>query len=136
MKKKLRSGSGELLGFTMSALALLSITTLIIGCCLLHSALNYMDEVGRVIGRDVVVCESKSEAEKLAQKEAERALSNVKYLSNISTSVEYAPGSENKWKKGNLVYITVSATVHSTTPLTSGPHVVYTLMMIERGKSD
>lgn len=152
-KKRWQRGASSL-AFAFTSVFLTLLLLLSVGCLILFHSYQIMDETVIRIGRDLVVCESMENAQKLADKEAKEMLDNYFVLSDATAHVTYtfvsASGStgstgttgtagtaatgnsQNGWVRGNFITVSVSAKVHSTTPFTSGYRNSQTVMMIER----
>lgn len=151
-KKKWRRGASSL-AFAFTSVFLTLLLLLSVGCLILFHSYQIMDETVIQIGRDLVVCQSMEEAQKLADKEAKEMLNDYFVLSDATAHVSYTfvstsdstgstgttgtagGSSQSNWVRGNFITISVSAKVHSTTPFTSGYRNSQTVMMIERNGS-
>lgn len=137
LKKKIRKGSGGMLEYVVSVIALCYMIILICGIMALQIARNDIEDAAGIISRDIVVCTSLEEAQETAQQEAQALLLDSYFVDveSVEASVYYAPGSAQEWAKGNYVYVSISAYVTSTEPVTSGTKYATSLAMIERGSS-
>ena len=132
-RKWIKSGAGEFIGFSFSALILTSILIIIIGAVTLQDALQYMNAVNRQLARDIIVCEDLEDAQKTAQSNAEAYMKNKPSIRSVKTEVCYVPGTEEEeWKKGNFVNITLTCRITSISPFTTGVYDSMVMMMIER----
>ena len=68
--------------------------------------------------------------------EAKKLMPKTPVVRNVKAYVQYAPGSEKKWKKGNYLFVTVSVRLRSGLPAVSGTHENSTMTMIEHIKDD
>ncbi len=135
---KWRKGAGTFIGYTIAAIGLTYFLILIIGFSILNNAYEGMEDAAFLIGRDVVTCESLEEAQEKAQDEAKTLLGHYGCLKkdSIIAYVEYAPGSEEKWMKGNFIKIYLEAKVKTNEPITSGTKSCSSMFMIERNSND
>ena len=137
MKKKKvdwKKGSGEFIGFTISCVFLSLFLALIIGVTILNNTGEVMENAVSEIGREIVVCESLEEARSQAQSMAEQVLGPYDSIraETIEADVDYAPGSDTEWKKGNFIKVFLSAELVSSSPATSGVKEVSAMLMIEK----
>lgn len=128
--------AGEMLSWAFSLVGMLFLMMIVIGCIVLDHHLQDLDTVSQRIARDVVVCNSLTEAQKQAEMEAKKLMPKTPVVRNVKAYVQYAPGSEKKWKKGNYLFVTVSVRLRSGLPAVSGTHENSTMTMIEHIKDD
>ena len=133
-KRKLQKGSGEFIGFSISMVGLCSFLVFFIGFYLFFQTTLAMENAANLVGRDVVVCESLEEAEELAQDGAETLLSGYQGLENIRAYVDYTPGSDEEWKKGNFITVTIMADMTFSVPMVDSTKTVTNVVMIERSE--
>ena len=136
MKRKInfKKGAGEIIAFTVSAVILTSFLLLMIGMFSMDQSIKTMDEVAGTVARDIVVCENLEQAEKKCEKNAKKYLKYEHNLSNIKTDVKFTDGFPKLWTRGNFVTITITADIHTASPVTNIKHAkTSTIAMIERG---
>ena len=133
-----KKGAGEFIGFTIASIGLLSFLIMILGVSLLNNTSEIMENAVSEIGRQVVTCDSIEEARADAQTIAEYIFKDNHTITpgTVKTEIEFAPGSDQEWKKGNFINIYLSAELVSTTPATSGVKEVSALLMIENDGED
>lgn len=136
MYKWMKKGTGEILGFTLSMGFLLPLIFVMMGTLSLYTSLRMVDFASQSAARAAIVCEDKSSAERAAASKASKVLSSLPAIGAVNASVDYVPGSRNKWEKGSFVYVTVTAHVHSSVPTLSGNKRGITMMMVERKSQD
>ena len=136
MYKWMRKGTGEIMGFMLSMGFLLPLIFIMMGTMSLYTSLRMVDFASQSAARAAIVCEDKSSAERAAASKASRVLASLPAISSVNASVDYAPGSRQKWEKGSFVYVTVTAHVRSSVPSLSGNKRGITMMMVERKSQD
>lgn len=139
MKHKLK-GSGEFIGWTVAVTGLTSFVILLVGLFFLCRGVSQMENAVDTISRDIVVCDSLSDARTLAQEKAEKQMADfdsVIKAGTVKAEVVYSPGSRQEWKKGNYVTVILSADMDCRVPVISGVRETSAMVMIERdGKKD
>ena len=131
---RLKKGAGGMLEYTVSIIGLAYMVILLSGLMALQISRNDIEDAANLISRDVIVCGSLEEAQELAEKEAKVLLLDSYFVDveSVEASVSFVPGSGTEWEKGNYVYVSISAHVSSTEPLTSGTKYATAMAMIER----
>ena len=127
-----KKGEGEFVGFAIGLVTMMSVFFIMVGCLMLHRNVQAMEDATQIICRDLVVCESKKEAQKLATEEAKKYFKSYKSISHAVATVTYSANSEAAWKKGNFIVLTIGADIKTIDPFTSGRRSTSVEMMIER----
>lgn len=131
-----RKGAGEFIAYAVTISLLCYLLIIIIGFVILSNATGNIENAVTEISRNVIVCDSLTDAQTMAQ---EQAVQYLGQFSNIDTNsivaeVGYAAGADAEWKKGGFVEVTISAYVNTCEPFTSGTKSSSTLMMIENSE--
>lgn len=129
-----KEGAGEFIGFTVSVVFLMSFLLLIFGMFMQYRAMGDLDSAVMTISHDIVSCESLEEAQDMAEEEMTWLLGDTKYMpaSRMQIRVGYASGSDQEWRKGNFITVSLSAYMNSYDPITKGTREVSAMAMIER----
>ena len=133
-KSRWKQGGGEFLGYTVSVVLMCELFLLLVSFSLYQDAAMSLENAVAVISRDIVSCESLAEARERARRDARACLGEPAALpkDGIKVSVDYAPGSETEWKKGNYLTVCLTGEIVTYEPFTSGERKVSSLVMIER----
>ena len=83
-KTSLMNGTGTFLEFSIAAVMLTFVLLIIISIFMKRYAIENFDLYTNQIARDIVVCESLNEAQKLAQKEADEFFSRTNNIDRDS----------------------------------------------------
>ena len=131
--KKWKTGMGEFVGFTVSVACLLYIFVIFIGFAILQNGITSIEDATTMIEREIVVQESKEEAEELAEKQAKKMLSSCHNIpqNSIRTKINYAGGCKS-WQKGQFGILRLRAKVKTMDPFTTKTYESHVLFMIER----
>lgn len=134
MRKKLRRGGGEFIGFAIGMIGLCTLILMLLGVFQLCMASSQLENAANLISRDIVSEESLDDARAKAQTDAENLLGGYQAVDSgsINTEVEYAPGSDREWKKGNYIKLFITVKLNCRNPIVSGKKTVSALVMIER----
>lgn len=133
-KISLISGTGTFLEFSITAVMLTFVLLIIISIFMKRYAIENFDLYTNQIARDIVVCESLDEAQKLAQKEADEFFSRTNNIDrdSIIIEVEYTVGSPEEWKKGNYITVDIRGKICSLGMFISNDYSSSIIMMIEK----
>jgi len=136
MKRKIRErarrGSGEFIGFSISIIFLLYLFLLVLSFTIYEISSQKIQNVSREVARDAIVCQSLEEARNVVNLEAKTYLGPNKN----STKVNYSEDVEEKWVKGGLIDVEISATIKTYEPITTKRVHSITTIMIERTEED
>ena len=128
MKRKIRErarrGSGEFIGFSISIIFLLYLFLLVLSFTIYEISSQKIQNVSREVARDGIVCQSLEEAR------------NVVNIKKVRTKVNYSEDVEEKWVKGGLIDVEISATIKTYEPITTKRVHSITTIMIERTEED
>lgn len=131
INKNKNKGTGTFIGYVISITVLIGILIIVLSITILNMTYRRMDFALQTIGRDVVVCESYAEAERLMNEEINEKLKTNSVLKSIKGEITYLSPAETEWKKGVLIMITLTADVKTYSPFTSGTKKSYITVMIE-----
>ena len=133
MRNKLRRGGGEFIGFAIGMIGLCTLILMLLGMFQLCMASSQLENAANLISRDIVSEESLNDARTKAQADADKLLGGYQSIdsSSINTEVEYAPGSDREWKKGNYIKLFITVKLNCKNPIVSGKKTVSALVMIE-----
>lgn len=129
-----KKGGGTFLEFSITAVFLTSILIMIVNIFIRRYAIENFELYTTQISRDIVVCSSLDEAQTKAEKEAENLFkdnSNIDY-STLTVEVEYALGSEERWKKGNYIVLTITGDVTGHSDYLPTKYESSNMVMIEK----
>lgn len=134
MKKHLRKGGGELLGFSIGLVLFLWILSFFVGLIITENALNDMEYAVIMASRKAIVCDSMDNAKEESGKIVQEIMARNHAVSNIQVDIRYTPGSEQEWKKGNYIDVAVLGEIHTSNPLLNDyRHVKETIMIEHHG---
>lgn len=150
LKKFLKQGSGEILGFLWVSPCIIFILVLLVSVVQLGSIKERLEYTAYLACRQAVVASDTDkdkdyldDAKKAAKKTAEEDLakSGLKYEAGsvkVKLKIVGTDKSEKggKWEKGNYVQCTVSVKVKAVTPFLSGRKSANIVMMIEKPASE
>lgn len=140
MRKKItdriRKGSGEFIGFSISIVFLLYLFLLVFSFTIYEISSQRIQNVSREVARDAIVCESFEEAKNVVDLEAKTYLNQNKNIKRVRTKVNYSEDVEEKLVKGGLIDVEISATIKTYEPLTTRRVHSVTTIMIERTEED
>lgn len=131
VKKKLRSGAGEFIGFTVGVVMLMYFLSFFLGLVILQNAMNDMNYAAIQASRSTVVCSDMSEATQKAQGIAEGILSRNASISNPRVTIRYTAGSDEDWTRGSYIDVIVSGRVDTISPLVPENMFASETVMIE-----
>ena len=95
-----------------------------------------IQNVSREVARDAIVCQSLEEARNVVNLEAKTYLWPNKNIKKVRTKVNYSEDLEEKWVKGGLIDVEISATIKTYEPITTKRVHSITTIMIERTEED
>lgn len=135
MHKKLRKGGGELVGYCVSIICIIQIIALIIGFVQFGNVKTRVNNAVLVAGRNIAVCETKTEAEEVAYNTVYNLLRESRLIDTdtLNVTVEYYNNEDIRWQKGNYVVIKIEVWNKNTSlSLLNGAFRTQELVMIER----
>ena len=136
MKRKIRErarrGSGEFIGFSISIIFLLYLFLLVLSFTIYEISSQKIQNVSREVARDAIVCQSLEEARNVVNLEAKTYLGPNKNIKKVN----YSEDVEEKWVKGGLIDVEISATIKTYEPITTKRVHSITTIMIERTEED
>lgn len=129
-----KKASGEVIGFTIGLLFLLSFFSQMIGVFIYSAHKEELNDAVMRIGRSLVTEESIEDAQKKAEEVMNAYMVDREYmpLDEMSIFVDYSPGSKKEWTKGNFITVSMAAHIKSGCLMTPGTTIVSTMVMIER----
>lgn len=127
----LKRGSGTFLEFSITAVMLTSILLMIVNLFIKRYAIEDFELVANQISRDIVVCSSIEQAKEKADKEAQSLADMVSHVNYLETEVNFAPGSDEEWKKGNYILIKLKGVIAGYSRFVPSEYVTERLVMIE-----
>ena len=104
-------------------------------CCIEYFRnIQEADQALSYISREIAICESLSDANEKAEEILNAYFhgSDTMPKDEIKISVDYTPGSDQEWKKGNYITIVLSIKIQNTDPFSSGIRETSNMVMIER----
>ena len=134
VKNKLESGVGEFMAFQMCVILLMFIYLIILATAGYDNSLTVLEESSQKIARDIVTCQSFQEAQETAQEDLNKI--EMPTIGDKRVIVEYSPGSEQEWKKGNYINVTVVGRIRNNIIRITEEKEAMTLMMIERNEDE
>ena len=134
LKQKLESGAGEIMAFQFSVILMMFIYLTILATAAYDNSMTVLEETSQKIARDIVTSKSFEEAKENATTDLNKI--NAPTIRDMQVLVEYSPGSEQEWKKGNYINVTVIGTIRNNIFYTWDEEEATTLMMIERSEED
>ena len=133
-KEKWEQGLGGFIGFTVCIVLLFSILMLLIHFFVYFRDIQEADQALSYISREIAVCESLDEANKKAEELIDTYFhgSGTMPKEKMMIKVDYAPGSDTEWEKGNYVVVILSVRIENTDPFSRGIRETSNMVMIER----
>ena len=124
-----RQGASFLeIGTTIAMLLYLLLT--VVGIFIKRYTVEQLSLRADQMARKVVVCESIDDAEKTIEDNKD-VFTDLAFVNDIDITVDYVPGGDASWKKGNYININYSADVDSITVLTKTHYNSRLTKMIE-----
>ena len=131
MKKRLKKGSGEILGFVVCVPLLLWMILYIISIAQIALAREQLTYVAYAAGRAAVISETRDSA----QANATAVASSSKNVSNYEGLTVTIEGGETGWYKGVYVTVTAKCKVNTVIDFFGGEKECSIVMMVERPAS-
>lgn len=131
-RKKLnfRQGGATFLEFMVCGLFLVTFLLFIVGLFIKRYTIENINLAADQLARDVVVCESFSDAETVIE-DRKPIFLELSYVTDIDIQMDYMLGGTAEWKKGNYIQISYSVKLDSTLTLNESSYYTIITKMIE-----
>lgn len=115
------------IGITM--FMLLYLLLMVVGIFIKRYTVEQLNLRADEMSRKIIVCTSMDDAEKLAEDNIE--IFDLPFVENMKIDIDYVPGGDASWNKGNYINIYYTADVNSVTVLTKTKYNSRIVKMIE-----
>ncbi len=129
-KTDFRKGGGTFLEFSVTSLFLITFLMVIVGLFIKRYTIENINLAADQLARDVVVCESFSDAE-IVIEERKQIFLDLTYVTDIDIQMDYMLGGNAEWHKGNYIQISYYVKLDSTLTLNESDYYTVITKMIE-----
>lgn len=135
MKKVNLETGTSLLEFSITGLFLTFILLALVNIFMKRYAMENFELYTSQIAREIVVCESLEEAQKMAKDLADIYFPMTTNIDSDSLKiyVDYTIGSPTEWKKGSYIDVCVSGTIYSFNMFLPSEYESEIMVMVEKG---
>ena len=124
-----RKGGASLLELSITTVLLASLLLIIVGLFTKKYTTENVNLLADQMARKIVVCSSLDEAEQYI--DDNKDVFDMDFVEDMEIYIDYVPGGEEVWKKGNFINITFHGKINSISAFTDTTYNVTITKMIE-----